>query len=198
MLAEALQAEVDAYIAQFADERDGEGRRLVVRNGYHQPRERERERERLAEEARHNAKQAARGWKLKVAAARKLEEILRHKTSPHDWGIGKMPRFGDGVARLGGDHRAPSQPSPFWEWTSEEENIPSTWSYPDTRHRVISVVGGSHLPWQPSARGWRSCTASSVRTGVIPREQVALKARCPCCPTPCSSFSSPWPWPRLW
>jgi len=38
MLAEALQAEVDAYIARFADERDGEGRRLVVRNG-HQPRE---------------------------------------------------------------------------------------------------------------------------------------------------------------
>ncbi len=28
MLAEALQAEVDAYIAQFADQRDGAGRRL--------------------------------------------------------------------------------------------------------------------------------------------------------------------------
>ena len=39
MLAEALQAEVDAYIAQFADERDERGRRLVVRNGTHQPRE---------------------------------------------------------------------------------------------------------------------------------------------------------------
>jgi len=39
MLAEALQSEVDAYIARFADERDGDGRRLVVRNGYHQPRE---------------------------------------------------------------------------------------------------------------------------------------------------------------
>jgi transposase-like protein len=39
MLAEALQAEVDAYIARFADERDQDGRRLVVRNGYHQPRE---------------------------------------------------------------------------------------------------------------------------------------------------------------
>ena len=39
MLAEALQAEVDAYIAQFGDERDENGRRLVVRNGYHQPRE---------------------------------------------------------------------------------------------------------------------------------------------------------------
>src|SRR5215472_8405829 len=39
MLAEALQAEVDAYIARFADERDGEGRRLVVRNGHHQSRE---------------------------------------------------------------------------------------------------------------------------------------------------------------
>jgi transposase-like protein len=39
MLAEALQAEVDAYVAAFAAERDGEGRRLVVRNGYHQPRE---------------------------------------------------------------------------------------------------------------------------------------------------------------
>ncbi|KWX00841.1 putative transposon transposase [Carbonactinospora thermoautotrophica] len=39
MLAAALQAEVDAYIAAFADERDENGRRLVVRNGYHQPRE---------------------------------------------------------------------------------------------------------------------------------------------------------------
>src|SRR5438045_5976595 len=39
MLAEALQAEVDAYIAAFAGERDEDGRRLVVRNGHHQPRE---------------------------------------------------------------------------------------------------------------------------------------------------------------
>jgi transposase-like protein len=39
MLAEALQAEVDAYIAAFAAERDECGRRLVVRNGYHQSRE---------------------------------------------------------------------------------------------------------------------------------------------------------------
>ena len=38
MLAEALQAEVDAYFARFADERDEKGRRLVVRNGYHEPR----------------------------------------------------------------------------------------------------------------------------------------------------------------
>jgi transposase-like protein len=39
MLAEALRAEVDAYIAAFAAERDDSGRRLVVRNGYHQSRE---------------------------------------------------------------------------------------------------------------------------------------------------------------
>jgi transposase-like protein len=39
MLAEALQAEIDAYISQFAGERDENGRRLVVRNGYHQQRE---------------------------------------------------------------------------------------------------------------------------------------------------------------
>jgi transposase-like protein len=39
MLAEALQAEVDAYVARFAAERDEAGRRLVVRNGSHQPRE---------------------------------------------------------------------------------------------------------------------------------------------------------------
>ena len=38
MLAEALQAEVDAYIARFVAERDENGRRLVVRNGSHQPR----------------------------------------------------------------------------------------------------------------------------------------------------------------
>ena len=34
MLAEALQAEVDAYIAGHVGERDAHGRRLVVRNGY--------------------------------------------------------------------------------------------------------------------------------------------------------------------
>src|SRR5215207_6438564 len=38
MLAEALQAEVED-IAWFVDERDAAGRRLVVRNGSHQPRE---------------------------------------------------------------------------------------------------------------------------------------------------------------
>ena len=35
-LARWLRAEVDAYMAQFADERDENGRRLVVRNGSHQ------------------------------------------------------------------------------------------------------------------------------------------------------------------
>jgi transposase-like protein len=38
MLAAALEAEVNSYIAELADQRDGNGRRLVVRNGYHQPR----------------------------------------------------------------------------------------------------------------------------------------------------------------
>ncbi|MER7900712.1 IS256 family transposase [Streptomyces sp. NPDC096046] len=38
MLAAALEAEVNAYIADLADQRDDDGRRLVVRNGYHQPR----------------------------------------------------------------------------------------------------------------------------------------------------------------
>jgi len=39
MLAEALQAEVADYLARFADQRDEAGRRLVVRNGSHSPRE---------------------------------------------------------------------------------------------------------------------------------------------------------------
>ncbi|MEZ5378254.1 MAG: IS256 family transposase [Acidimicrobiales bacterium] len=34
MLAAALEAEVDAYIADLADQRDAEGRRLVTRNGH--------------------------------------------------------------------------------------------------------------------------------------------------------------------
>jgi transposase-like protein len=38
MLAAALEAEVDAYLAAFADERDSDGRRLVVRNGHARPR----------------------------------------------------------------------------------------------------------------------------------------------------------------
>lgn len=37
MLAAALEAEVDAYIAELADERDEGGRRLVVCNGHAQP-----------------------------------------------------------------------------------------------------------------------------------------------------------------
>ncbi|GAA0420620.1 IS256 family transposase [Streptomyces luteireticuli] len=38
MLAAALETEVNAYIAELAGERDASGCRLVVRNGYHQPR----------------------------------------------------------------------------------------------------------------------------------------------------------------
>ncbi|MFF8911510.1 transposase, partial [Streptomyces olivaceoviridis] len=38
MLAAALEVEVDAYIAELAHEKDDDGRRLVVRNGYHQSR----------------------------------------------------------------------------------------------------------------------------------------------------------------
>lgn len=39
MLAAALEVEVNAYVAELAHQRDETGRRLVVRNGYHQPRE---------------------------------------------------------------------------------------------------------------------------------------------------------------
>src|ERR1700737_4028148 len=39
MLAAALQAEVAAYIEQFAEHLDERGRRLVVRNGYHHERD---------------------------------------------------------------------------------------------------------------------------------------------------------------
>ncbi|CAL9446284.1 IS256 family transposase ISRjo4 (plasmid) [Streptomyces sp. enrichment culture] len=38
MLAAALEAEVDQYIAELAAERDERGHRLVVRNGHHRPR----------------------------------------------------------------------------------------------------------------------------------------------------------------
>ncbi len=39
MLAAALHAEVAAYIDQFTDQVDEDGRRLVVRNGYHRVRD---------------------------------------------------------------------------------------------------------------------------------------------------------------
>src|SRR3954453_3376042 len=39
MLTAALEAEVDAYLAELASERDERGRRLVVRNGHAQPRQ---------------------------------------------------------------------------------------------------------------------------------------------------------------
>jgi len=38
MLAAAIEAEADGYVAAFADERDESGRRLVVRNGHAEPR----------------------------------------------------------------------------------------------------------------------------------------------------------------
>jgi transposase-like protein len=38
MLAAALEAEVNQYMAELAAERDERGHRLVVRNGHHQPR----------------------------------------------------------------------------------------------------------------------------------------------------------------
>jgi putative transposase len=39
MLTAALEAEVDAYLAELAAERDDRGRRLVVRNGHAEPRQ---------------------------------------------------------------------------------------------------------------------------------------------------------------
>lgn len=39
MPAAALEAEVNAYVAELTDQRDETGRRLVVPNGYHQPRQ---------------------------------------------------------------------------------------------------------------------------------------------------------------
>ena len=39
MLAAALRAEVTAYVDAHCGEMDVEGRRLVVRNGFHEPRE---------------------------------------------------------------------------------------------------------------------------------------------------------------
>ena len=39
MLAAALEAEVDGYLAELAEQRDEAGRRLVVRNGHAEPRE---------------------------------------------------------------------------------------------------------------------------------------------------------------
>jgi len=38
MLAAALEAEVEAYVESLAEERDGDGHRLVVRNGHAEPR----------------------------------------------------------------------------------------------------------------------------------------------------------------
>lgn len=52
--------------------------------------EQEGEREWQAELARREAAEAAEELRLKEAAATKLEEILGHRTSPHDWEIRKV------------------------------------------------------------------------------------------------------------
>jgi hypothetical protein len=58
MLAEALQAEVDDYIARHGGERDENGRRLVVRNGSHQPGRRGRPRHGLRRQVRRQSENA--------------------------------------------------------------------------------------------------------------------------------------------
>ena len=39
LLAAALEAEIEEFLARYADEKDRRGRQRVVRNGYHRPRE---------------------------------------------------------------------------------------------------------------------------------------------------------------
>ncbi|MCW2718627.1 MAG: integrase family protein [Pseudonocardia sp.] len=58
MLAEALQAEVDDYIARHGGERDENGRRQVVRNGSHQPGRRGRPRHGLRRQVRRQSENA--------------------------------------------------------------------------------------------------------------------------------------------
>ncbi|MEU6803168.1 IS256 family transposase [Streptomyces neyagawaensis] len=48
MLAAALEAEINSYIAELADQRDDSGRRLVVRNGFHRINEATGERKRFS------------------------------------------------------------------------------------------------------------------------------------------------------
>jgi hypothetical protein len=56
MLAAALEAEVDAYLAAHAAERDEHGRRLVVRNGH--------ARERRVTTAAARSRCGRRGWTI--------------------------------------------------------------------------------------------------------------------------------------
>ena len=120
MLAEALQAEVDAYIAAHAAERDESGHRLVVRNGCHQPREvltsagavevtaprvndkrtdpATGERKRFSSSILPVGAQDPEGHRGAAAAvpARPVQRRLRTRPGP-------VPRFGGGTVRTG-DH----------------------------------------------------------------------------------------------
>jgi len=65
MLAAALEAEVNQYIAELAAETDAAGRRLVVRNGHHRPR-------------------------TVVTAAGPVEVCQRRDTGGRNWELGKI------------------------------------------------------------------------------------------------------------
>ena len=122
MLAEALRAEVDAYVAAFAAERDGDGRRQVVRNGYHRsrdvltsagtvkvtaPRVNDRRTDPLTGERKRFCSAILPAWARKTPKVTEVLPLLYlHGLSSGDLsGAQPVPRLGRGAVRAG-DHEA--------------------------------------------------------------------------------------------
>ena len=166
MLAAALEAEVEAYVAAHAGERDEAGRRLVVRNGHARPRQvstvagavevsAPRVDDRRVEEATGErrrfrssilppwCRRQPEGDRGAAAAvpARAVQQGLRA-------GVGGVLRVGGGAVRLGdhpADHGLAGGAAPV--------------------RRAGSVRGGLRL-----RAGWTGCTSTSAstRTGSAP------------------------------
>jgi putative transposase len=116
MLAAALEAEVDAYIAELAEERDERGRRLVVRNGHHrlrkvttssgavEVREPRVNDKRTGERRRFSSAILPRWCRKSPKIAEVLPLLYLHGLSP----VTSSPRWSSSSAALPGSPRPPS------------------------------------------------------------------------------------------
>ena len=190
MLAAALEAEVDAYIAGLAGERDERGHRLVVRNGQAEPRTittaagpievtAPRVNDKRVDDARASgAGSAARSCTPWARKTPKVTEVLPlmylHGMSSGRLraGAGRVLRLGGGPVGVG-DHpadrrsgRPSSGPSPSVTWrtgtTSTCGPTACTSTSASTRNGCVAWSSSASVSTAPRS-WWRSPTATGSR-----------------------------------
>ncbi len=154
MLAEALQAEVDAYIAAFTAERDANGRRLVVCNGYHEPRE-------VLTSAGADAAYGAKFRKATAKITDDLDQLLAFYDYPAEHWVhlrttNPIVIWSPRGAVLHVDHegvRGRARGPRGWRWRSSSSSQRKTAGAPST-HRISS-------PWSAPSRPSLTANSSS-------------------------------------